>query len=133
MFQRFAKLALGWSASSRAPVGFAAVTLAAVLSPLLAVARQVDPPPAEAGTAPAADAPAADVSAPDVSAADGPAGADSPKAAEPAAVAPPAPLDPAAALLALGQDLELQVTETGPDQPWTLHLHNRGATPIGVM
>jgi len=36
-------------------------------------------------------------------------------------------------LIALGRDLELVVTETGPEQPWTLHLRNRGGTPIGLM
>jgi len=116
MFQRFAKLALGvsvdWACGqvgSRAPVRFAAVTLAA-LSPLLAAAQDVEPAPAP--TEPAAAAPETPAPAP----------------------APPAvPLDPAAALIALGRDLELLITETGPDQPWTLHLHNRGATPIGVM
>lgn len=42
-------------------------------------------------------------------------------------------MDPEAALLTLARDLELSVTEVGPDQPWTLQLHNRGAAPIGVM
>jgi hypothetical protein len=56
----------------------------------------------------------------------------------------PAPSDPAVAntapaaspeegLLALARDLELVVTESGPDMPWTLHLRNRGSTPIGLM
>lgn len=37
------------------------------------------------------------------------------------------------AIIALARDLELIISETGPEQPWTLHLHNRGSTPIGVM
>jgi hypothetical protein len=37
------------------------------------------------------------------------------------------------AIIALARDLELIITETGPEQPWTLHLHNRGSAPIGVM
>lgn len=73
------------------------------------VSWAADPPPA--------DAPAADTA---------------PAAAPTAAPAPPA-ADPEGALIALGRELELVVTETGPDQPWTLHLHNRGATPIGLM
>jgi len=36
------------------------------------------------------------------------------------------------AIIALTRDLELIITETGPEQPWTLHLHNRGNAPIGV-
>src|SRR5688572_11324149 len=119
MLQRFAKLALGCSgdwtcgwASSRAPLRCAAVALA-TLSPLLAAAQNAEPTPA----APAEPA-AAEAAAP----------------AAPAGVAAPAPPpDPAAALIALGRDLELLITETGPDQPWTLHLHNRGGMPIGVM
>lgn len=35
--------------------------------------------------------------------------------------------------ITLTRDLELIIGETGPEQPWTLHLHNRGSTPIGVM
>jgi hypothetical protein len=46
---------------------------------------------------------------------------------------PRAPVDTGDALIALGRDLELVVNETGPDQPWTLHIHNRGSTPVGVM
>lgn len=55
--------------------------------------------------------------------------------AEPAAPpteAAPAP-DPEGGLIALARDLELTVTETGPDQPWTLHLSNRGEAPLGLM
>jgi hypothetical protein len=52
--------------------------------------------------------------------------------AAPAPETPPAP-DPEGALIALARDLELVVTELGPDMPWTLHLHNRGPTPIGLM
>ena len=37
------------------------------------------------------------------------------------------------AVIALARDLELVITETGPEQPWTLHLRNRGSTPVGVM
>jgi hypothetical protein len=37
------------------------------------------------------------------------------------------------AIIALARDLELSITETGPEQPWTLHLHNRGNAPIGLM
>jgi hypothetical protein len=48
------------------------------------------------------------------------------------APAPPAP-DPDGTLIALGRDLDLVVTELGPDMPWTLHLHNRGTTSIGLM
>jgi hypothetical protein len=51
----------------------------------------------------------------------------------PAAAAVPTAPDPEGALIALGRDLELVVTEIGPDMPWTLHLHNRGTTPIGLM
>jgi hypothetical protein len=36
-------------------------------------------------------------------------------------------------IIALARDLELLITETGPEQPWTLHLHNRGNAPIGIM
>lgn len=118
MFQRLAKLALGCSSLSLASGGFraswlAAVSLAAV--PALAAAQGVSPP--EAGAPSAVEAAPAE------------------PAASPAEPAPPAPapLDPEAALIALGRDLELQVTEAGPDQPWTLHLHNRGGTTIGVM
>ena len=49
--------------------------------------------------------------------------------ASPARAAP----DSGDALIALARDLELSITENGPDQPWTLHLHNRGTTPMGVM
>jgi hypothetical protein len=69
-----------------------------------------------------------------------PAGAAPDPAPPAAAVAPeptPAPAapasDPEGGLIALGRDLELVVTETGPEQPWTLHLSNRGSTPIGLM
>ncbi len=41
--------------------------------------------------------------------------------------------DTDASLVALTRDLELQVTENGPDQPWTLHLSNLGETPIGLV
>ncbi len=51
-------------------------------------------------------------------------------AQEPAVEAAP---DPEGALIALGHELELLITETGPDQPWTLHLYNHGSTPVGVM
>jgi hypothetical protein len=37
------------------------------------------------------------------------------------------------AVIALARDLELIIGETGPEQPWTLHLHNRGNAPIGVI
>lgn len=37
------------------------------------------------------------------------------------------------AIISLARDLELIISETGPEQPWTLHLHNRGNTPIGVI
>jgi hypothetical protein len=55
--------------------------------------------------------------------------------------APARPLEPKArpvtdsgdTLIALGNDLELVVTEMGPDQPWTLHIQSRGSIPIGVM
>jgi hypothetical protein len=53
--------------------------------------------------------------------------------AEPSATAAAPAVDREGALLALGRDLELVVTETGPEQPWTLHLHNRGTSPIGLM
>jgi hypothetical protein len=86
---------------------------------------------------PAALLPAALV-APEASAAPDPATpapATAPAAAAPEpAAAPPAPaVEPEDALIALGRDLELVITETGPEQPWTLHLSNRGTTPIGVM
>lgn len=51
----------------------------------------------------------------------------------PTAPAPVAAPDPEGALIALGRDLELVVSESGPDMPWTLHLHNRGTTAIGLM
>jgi len=44
----------------------------------------------------------------------------------------PAPEDPGA-LVALGQDLTLVVTEDGPDQPWTLSLSNQGSQPLGLI
>ena len=47
----------------------------------------------------------------------------------PASAAP----DSGDTLIALARDLELLITENGPDQPWTLHLHNQGTTPMGVM
>jgi hypothetical protein len=58
-----------------------------------------------------------------------------PSAQPPGNAAPRAqsPEDSGDTLIALGRDLELVVNETGPDQPWTLHIHNRGSTPIGVM
>jgi hypothetical protein len=65
-----------------------------------------------------------------------PSGPAAPPPAAPAASAEPrprAPADTGDSLIALGRDLELVVNETGPDQPWTLHIHNRGTTPIGVM
>ena len=37
------------------------------------------------------------------------------------------------ATIALARDLELIVAETGPEQPWTIHLHNRGSAPIAIM
>ncbi|HWO12046.1 MAG TPA: hypothetical protein VNN80_21275 [Polyangiaceae bacterium] len=37
------------------------------------------------------------------------------------------------AIIALARNLLLVVTEAGPEQPWTLHLHNIGPTPIAVM
>ncbi|HKO93470.1 MAG TPA: hypothetical protein VJU61_20090 [Polyangiaceae bacterium] len=37
------------------------------------------------------------------------------------------------ALLALGHDLTLVVSEDGPDQPWTLSLTNQGDQPIGLI
>src|SRR5262245_10296062 len=37
------------------------------------------------------------------------------------------------ASIVLARDLELIISETGPEQPWTLHLHNRGSSPIGIM
>lgn len=62
------------------------------------------------------------------------AAAPAPTPAEAAAPTPaPAAPAPEGSLIELGRDLELVVTETGPEQPWTLHLRNRGATPIGVM
>jgi hypothetical protein len=115
MFQRLAKLALGCSALSVASVGFTA------LWPTQAGAQDVSPPPAGAAEpAPAVEAPAEPPPA-------------EPQPAAQAAPPPAAPLDPEAALVALGRDLQLEVTETGPDQPWTLHLHNGGATKVGVM
>jgi hypothetical protein len=41
--------------------------------------------------------------------------------------------DSGAALANLTQNLQLEIVETGPDQLWTLHLSNAGASPIGVM
>jgi hypothetical protein len=76
---------------------------------------------------------AAALLAPHASAAPEPA-APVPAAAPEPTPAPAAPTsDPEGGLIALGRDLELVVTETGPEQPWTLHLRNRGTTPIGLM
>jgi hypothetical protein len=76
---------------------------------------------------------AAALLAPHASAAPDPA-APAPAAAPEPTPAPAAPTgDPEGGLIALGRDLELVVTETGPEQPWTLHLRNRGTTPIGLM
>jgi hypothetical protein len=109
MFQRLAFVALG-----------SAVSLAVVAVPVGVAARQVDPPPAGAGepSRPAEPALPEPAVTPEATSAEAP---------------PAAPIDPEAALMALGRELELLVSETGPDQPWTLHLHNRGATPVGVM
>jgi hypothetical protein len=75
---------------------------------------------AAAAPAPAAPQPSAAASVTDT--------ADPDTTAPEAAAAP----DPGA-LLALSRELELVVTELGPDMPWTLHLQNRGSTPIGLM
>jgi hypothetical protein len=72
---------------------------------------------------------AADEGPPQASAAPPPA----PAPVAPAAGAATPAADAEGALLALARDLELVVTELGPDMPWTLHLHNRGSTPIGLM
>lgn len=50
--------------------------------------------------------------------------------AAPDAAAQPAP---GGALIALAQNLKVEVTETGPDQLWTLHLSNLGDFPIGLI
>jgi hypothetical protein len=60
-----------------------------------------------------------------------PSRAPSPPDTAAAETAPPAPAEDG--LLALARDLELVVTETGPEMPWTLHLRNRGSTPIGLI
>ncbi len=39
----------------------------------------------------------------------------------------------AAALVALGESLQLSVTEAGPDQPWTLELSNQGSLAIALV
>jgi hypothetical protein len=45
---------------------------------------------------------------------------------------PPASGD-SEALVSLGRDLKLQVSEDGPDQPWTLTLANTGDQGIGII
>jgi len=142
MFQRVAffarrlprSCALGRLCSGRSLV---AVALALLPAGAAAVHATDAVAAAEPATAPMmAQAPASSV-APDTSGtAASPTTADAPAAGAPAAAAAvnasPA-LDPEGALIALGRDLELIVTETGPEQPWTLHLRNRGTTPIGLM
>jgi hypothetical protein len=44
-----------------------------------------------------------------------------------------APSDDRSGLVTLGQDLKLDVTEDGPDQPWTISLSNSGSNPIGII
>lgn len=51
-------------------------------------------------------------------------------AAAPDAGAQPAP---GGSLIALAQNLKVEVTETGPEQLWTLHLSNLGDFPIGLV
>lgn len=50
-------------------------------------------------------------------------------AAAPAAAQP----QPEGSLIALAQNLKLEVTEAGPEQLWTVHLSNLGEFPIGVV
>jgi hypothetical protein len=92
------------------------VTLSAATVSLLPGPAAAAPEPAPAETPP--------TEAPPVAA---------PPAQQPAPAQPAAAQDPEGALIALGRELELVVTEMGPDQPWTLHLHNRGSAPIGLM
>src|SRR4051794_3372851 len=44
-----------------------------------------------------------------------------------------APSDDPSGLVTLGRDLKLDVTEDGPDQPWTITLSNTGTSPIGII
>lgn len=41
--------------------------------------------------------------------------------------------DDPSGLVTLGRDLKLDVTEDGPDQPWTITLSNTGTNPIGII
>jgi hypothetical protein len=43
------------------------------------------------------------------------------------------PSDDPSGLVTLGRDLKLEVTEDGPDQPWTISLSNTGTNPIGII
>jgi hypothetical protein len=43
------------------------------------------------------------------------------------------PSDDPSGLVTLGRDLKLEVTEDGPDQPWTITLSNTGTNPIGII
>ena len=111
--------------------GRSRLALAVALLPVAAVLL----PSAAAGAAPEPGAGPATPAAPGEArgAGDTPVDAASTTPAASAGDAPAPAVDPAGALIALGRDLELVVTETGPEQPWTLHLRNRGASPIGLM